>query len=95
MLTNTKTILNIKMDKKLKESAQKIAQDIGLPLSTILNSFLKQFVADKEVTFSAKEYRMTSYLEGIIGESREEYKRGNMSGPFKSAKGFTKHLKSK
>ena len=51
---NTHTILNIKTDKKLKAEAQKIAGEIGVPLSTVINAFLKQFVRDKEITFSAK-----------------------------------------
>ena len=32
------TILNIKTDKKLKENAKKIANNIGVPLSTVINS---------------------------------------------------------
>ena len=50
---NTKTILNIKTEKKLKELAQKTAKKIGVPLATIMNAFLKQFVISEEITFSA------------------------------------------
>jgi len=47
-----KTMLNIKIDKDLKESAQKVAKDIGLPLSAVMNNFLKDFVIQKRVVFA-------------------------------------------
>ena len=40
---NTLTILNIKTDKKLKAEAQKVSAELGVPLSTVVNAFLKQF----------------------------------------------------
>ncbi len=89
---NTKTILNLKTDKKLKNEAQKIAEEIGLSLSAILNSFLRQFVLDKEVTFSSKKYRMTDYLEGVVQDARSEYKKGESNGPFKSVDDFMTSL---
>lgn len=66
------TILNIKTDKVLKLKAKKVAEKIGVPLSTVVNSFLKQFVRDQEVTFSAIEYRMTPYLESLAEEAKNE-----------------------
>lgn len=91
---NTHTILNIKTDKKLKADAQKVAAEIGVPLSTVMNAFLKQFVRDKEVTFSANEYRPTPYLERILEEAEAEYKAGETSGPFITAEDLMKHLTS-
>jgi len=90
---NTHTILNVKTDKKLKAEARKVAGEIGVPLSTVVNAFLKQFVRDKEVTFSASEYRPTPYLAAAIKEAREEYEAGNSTGPL-SGKGLIRHLKS-
>ena len=49
---NTKTIINIKTEKSLKRAAQETAEELGVPLSTAINAFLKQFVRDKEITFS-------------------------------------------
>jgi addiction module RelB/DinJ family antitoxin len=91
---NTQTILNIKTDKKLKENAKKVAGRIGVPLSTVVNSFLKQFVRDEEVTFSAKNYKMTPYLESLVEEARKEYEAGKTSGPFNNTKDLMKHLNS-
>ncbi len=47
-----KTILNIKIDQTLKTEAQKTAKELGLPLSVVLNNYLKEFVVEKEVVFS-------------------------------------------
>ncbi len=87
---NTQTILNIKTDKKLKANAQKVAGELGVPLSTVMNAFLKQFVRDKEITFSANEHRPTPYLIGLIEEARAEYESGNVE--VLSADAFLKKL---
>jgi addiction module RelB/DinJ family antitoxin len=47
-----KTILNIKTDKKVKEEAQKVARELGLPLGTIINAYLRDLVREKRVLFS-------------------------------------------
>ncbi|MEX0931954.1 MAG: type II toxin-antitoxin system RelB/DinJ family antitoxin [Candidatus Paceibacterota bacterium] len=91
---NTHTILNIKTDKKLKAEAQKVASELGVPLSTVLNAFLKQFVRDKEITLSANQYRPTPHLEGIIAQAQKEYEAGDFVGPFKTGEDFITHLKS-
>ena len=91
---NTHTILNIKTDKKLKADAQKVAGELGVPLSTVMNAFLKQFVREKEITFTANQYRPTPYLESILEQAQKEYKSGDFVGPFKTGKGFIAHLKS-
>lgn len=46
-------VINIKTDPKMKIEAQKVASDLGLSLSTIINGYLKEFTQKKEVTFSA------------------------------------------
>ena len=92
---NTLTILNVKTDKKLKADAQKVAAELGVPLSTVVNAFLKQFVRDKEITFSANEYRPTPYLIDLIEEAEREYEAGETSGPFETADEMIKYLNSK
>ena len=56
------TSLLIKTKKSLKIEAQKVAEDMGIPLTTVINSFLKQFVREKEITLSANTYTPTPYL---------------------------------
>ncbi|MEK7609974.1 MAG: type II toxin-antitoxin system RelB/DinJ family antitoxin [Patescibacteria group bacterium] len=48
-----KTVINIKVDKEIKTRAFEVAQSMSLPLSTIINAFLKKFIADQSVTFTA------------------------------------------
>lgn len=90
----TKTIINIKTNKELKENAKRVAGEIGVPLSTVINSFLKQFVRDEEVTFSAKDYKMTLYLESFAEEARKERINKKDTEYFNTAKSFMKSLNS-
>jgi addiction module RelB/DinJ family antitoxin len=93
MYMNTHTILNIKTDKKLKEEAKKISSELGVPLGTVVNALLKQFVRDKEIILSVSPLQPTPYLERIIAEAEAEYKAGLSRGPM-SAKEVIAHLKT-
>lgn len=88
---NTKTLITIKTEKSLKELAQKTAQEIGIPLGTIINSLIKQFVRNKEVVLSVTN-RPSAYLKQAIEDSEREIAEGNVSGPF-THDDFIKHLK--
>ncbi len=68
-----KTILNVKTDKDVKERAQQTAKELGLPLSTVVNAFLKQFIRDKEITFSTRKI-IPSYLESVVEEIEKDIK---------------------
>lgn len=70
-IPNTSTIINIKTDKNLKRSAQEVAKELGIPLSTAINAFLKQFIRDKEITLSAT-HKPSPYLETILEEAEKE-----------------------
>lgn len=89
---NTKTILNIKTEKSLKRAAQETAGELGVPLSTAINAFLKQFVREKELVLSADRLKPTPYLQKILKEADEEYVRGEAVGPFVGEE-FIAHLK--
>ena len=89
-----KTVINIKADKDVKEKASRTAKQMGLPLSTIMNAFLKQFIEQKSVTFSVP-LRPTKWLQKILLEAEEDWKKGkNIEGPFYTAEEFMKGLKS-
>ena len=49
-MKNNTTIL-IKTDKTVKNAAKKAAEEIGIPLSTILNAYLRSFARDRRVEF--------------------------------------------
>jgi addiction module RelB/DinJ family antitoxin len=48
------TTLTIKTNKGVRDAAKKTAKELGLPLTTVLNALLKQFVRDREITLSAR-----------------------------------------
>jgi addiction module RelB/DinJ family antitoxin len=72
-----KTMLNIKIDKKMKDEAKKIADTMGIPLGTITNILLRQFVRDKEINISLS-YKPSKRLIESIDEADAEYKKGSM-----------------
>ncbi|MBI5147688.1 MAG: type II toxin-antitoxin system RelB/DinJ family antitoxin [Parcubacteria group bacterium] len=90
-----KTIINIKADKEVKESAQRIAADMGLPLSAVINAYLKEFIRERAVRFSL-EPQLRPEVEKEIGQAIKDYKSGeNIVGPFENAKSLMKSLSAK
>lgn len=89
---SNKAVLNVKVDKDLKSRAQKLAKRMGLPLSTVVNAQLSQFVRDEEVTFST-ELRPTPYLKKILDQAAKDRKTGkNLSPGFDNVDDFMKYL---
>jgi len=89
-----KTIINIKADKDIKEKASKTAKEMGLPLSAVVNAFLRQFITEKKITFSVSP-RPSEWLQEVLLKAEEDFKNNkNIEGPFYSAKEFVKNLKS-
>lgn len=87
-----KTMINIKADREVKENAQELARDLGLPLSGIINAMLKEFVRNRSVSFSAVP-RMTRALENVLGTVEDDLKKGrNMSSVFSSAEKANEYL---
>jgi len=81
-----KTVINIKADKDIKKGAQKIAQELGLSLSTVINAYLRQFVRNKEIHLSTAPH-MSPELEKFLGKAEKDIAAGkNFSGPFSSKK---------
>lgn len=54
----TSTVI-VRTDSKLKAKAQKIASDLGLTLSAVVNGYLKDFVQKKSASFgeNTKKYQ--------------------------------------
>lgn len=48
-----KTMLNTKIDSKLKKELQKTAKDMGLSVSALLNNAAKQIIEERSVVFRA------------------------------------------
>jgi antitoxin component of RelBE/YafQ-DinJ toxin-antitoxin module len=61
------TVINVKTDPKLKMQAQKLASQMGVSLSAVINAGLKKFVSDQELNLS-DSYAPSGYLEDILEE---------------------------
>ena len=90
---STHTILNIKTDKALKAEAKHVAKELGVPLGTVVNAFLKQFVREKEITLSVNPYQPTPHLQAAIEDAQQEHESGQSMHPLEK-EDFIAHLKS-
>ena len=87
-----KTVINVKVDKDTKKKAQALAKDLGLPLSTIINANLKEFVRSREVSFSI-EPKLKPEVWEKLRKAAADYKAGrNISPTFSSIEDFIEHL---
>lgn len=86
------TVISVRIDAKLKESAQEVAQSAGLKLGTLINAYLLQVVATRRIELFAPE-QMTPKLEGLIAEVEAEIESGKTSEKFKSTDEFLNDLK--
>jgi len=66
-----KTVLNIKTDKEVKVQAQKIAKEIGVPLSTVVNAYLKEFIRSSSITFTTIP-RLNKEVVALFEEAEKE-----------------------
>lgn len=86
-------MLNIKTDAALKKQAKETAERIGLPLSAIINNYLKTFVGEKRVVFS-EPLVPNKKTAALLRRIDKDIKSGrNMVGPFHSAEDMIRSLK--
>lgn len=79
-------MIAVKTDTRVKEHAQKVASDLGLTLSAVVNALLKQFVRERAIALSVSP-KMTPYVESILAEVEADLRSGtNLSKPLRSAK---------
>jgi addiction module RelB/DinJ family antitoxin len=75
MSTNTKTLLTVKIDKVLKERAKETAAEFGIPLGTMINSFLLNTVENRRFALTL---RPNARLKKSILEADTDYKNGKL-----------------
>ncbi len=76
-----RTVIHIKADREVKENAQKLASELGLNLSDVINASLRNFIRTREVYFSSVP-KMTPELERILGKAEDDIKKGLISASF-------------
>ena len=94
MSTIDKAIINIKVSRTLKRDAQDLADEIGVPLTTVISASLKEFVRSRSLTVSAFP-RLRPEIEQELGEAIADYKKGkNVSKVFSKPDEVADHLSS-
>ncbi|HEX7368074.1 MAG TPA: DUF6364 family protein [Candidatus Saccharimonadales bacterium] len=86
------TVISVKLDKDVKESAQEVAKSAGLTISTLVNAYLRQVAATRRIELYAPE-PMTPKLEKLVAEVEAELQAGEVSTPFIDAEAFLADLK--
>lgn len=71
-----KTMINVKTDKEVKNNARKLAEELGLSLSDIVNVSLRNFIRTREIKISTIP-QITPELETLLGVVEQDLKTGN------------------
>lgn len=77
-----KTVLHTKVDKNVKEEAQALAEELGVPLSTVINSHLKEFVKSGTLVISREPRLKESVWKEILKISKDARKGKGVSPLF-------------
>ena len=77
-------VINVKVEPTIKKKAQKVAKDLGLSLSGLINGYLRHLIKTKTVTFSLKE-DPSEYMIQALKEAEEDVKGGRVSPTFDNA----------
>jgi len=91
---SNKTVISVKVDRDVHERARKISKQIGVPLSMVVNSGLRQFAQEERIVFQTeKVYRMTKKFEKKLEKIDADIKAGrNLSPAFKTAAEMDNYL---
>lgn len=98
-----KTMINIKADRSVKIQAQKVAKKLGMPLSTVINGYLREFVRTETVHFSLRDTLPLGKPEGILKPAvkrrlarlhKDVMEGKNLVGPFRTGAEMNKYLDS-
>lgn len=78
-------VVNVKVNPETKRQAQKVVEELGLSLSSVINGFLKQLIRTRTITFSTSE-EPSEYMVKALKKSEEDIKAGRVSPTFDNAK---------
>lgn len=78
------TVVNVRVNPVVKRKAKKLAGQIGVSLSDVINNALRYFIQTKKITFSTS-YEPSDYLIKSLKESKKNIKEGWVSPSFDNA----------
>ena len=84
-------VINIKTDKNIKTEVQKVANELGISVSALINGYLRQVVRSQKVIFTIDEKPSKDLIEAIR-QARKERKKGKSSPVFDNAEDAIKWL---
>lgn len=90
---NTRTLITVKVEPVLKQAARATAEELGLPLGTLIKAYLKQLVHTREVTLSAS-LRPSRSLIASITAAEKEMIQGVLPKPVKTVKALAQRLRA-
>lgn len=76
-----KVTINIKADADVKKKAQKVAAELGMPLSTIINAQLHQLIRNKSVHFFVPEGELKPAAKRRLDRLAKEARDGKNLSP--------------
>ncbi|MFA6376561.1 MAG: hypothetical protein WCX69_04150 [Candidatus Paceibacterota bacterium] len=86
-------MISFKIDKLLKSDAQKTARALGVSLNAVVNQYIKEFVANRQVVFTDHPVP-NKKTRRLLDRASADIKAGkNLYGPFYSAEEMIKSLK--
>lgn len=74
-------VINIKTTPETKTEVQKVAKELGVSISSLVNSFLKDLIRTKRVTMRADE-KLNKQTLAVIKKAQEDRKKGLASPIF-------------
>ena len=89
-----KAVINIKTDKEVKANVQRLAEELGISLSDIINASLRNFIRLREVRISSIP-QMTLELEKLLGPIERDIRENKkLSSGFSLPETMGKYLNS-
>ena len=88
----SKSVITIKIDTETKKAARALADDAGITISSLVNSYLKQVVATRHINLRIPQ-SMSPKTEALLDEAEADIAIGGVVGPFNSAREAVKALK--
>lgn len=86
MVIVMKTVLNVKTDSEVKEKAQSLAKHLGIPLSTVVNAYLKEFVTSGSFSVQREPELTPAVKKELVLASADAARKESLSPVFKDAK---------
>lgn len=87
--------MSLKTERKIKEQAQKLASEMGFSLGTLINAFLRQFVKDRSLNFTADpKLELSPEMKSVLHEVELDIREGkNVSPQFSDPQAALAYLK--